>query len=50
MFYADTVGLDRVVRSMRRFAAAGDPFFEPHPLLVEHARIGTRISDLAGQR
>ena len=49
MFYADTVGLDRVVRSLRRLAT-GDPFFEPHPLLVEHARNGTRITDAAGGR
>jgi 3-hydroxyacyl-CoA dehydrogenase len=49
MFHADTVGLDRVVRCLRRFAAAGDPFFEPHPLLVEYARIGSKISATAGR-
>jgi 3-hydroxyacyl-CoA dehydrogenase len=49
MFHADTVGLDRVVRCLRRFATR-DPFFEPHPLLVEHARSGARITDLAGRR
>jgi 3-hydroxyacyl-CoA dehydrogenase len=49
MFHADTVGLDRVVRSMRRFAAGGDPFFEPHPLLVERARVGAEISEVAGR-
>ncbi|MDT4988878.1 MAG: 3-hydroxyacyl-CoA dehydrogenase [Micromonosporaceae bacterium] len=49
MFYADTVGLDRVVRAMRRFAAAGDRFFEPHPLLVEYARKGSKISEIAGR-
>jgi 3-hydroxyacyl-CoA dehydrogenase len=37
MFYAGTVGLDHVVRAMRRFAA-GSPtpdVWEPHPLLIE---------------
>jgi 3-hydroxyacyl-CoA dehydrogenase len=37
LFHADSVGLDRVVATMRRFAET-DPFFEPHPLLVERAR------------
>ena len=47
MFHADAVGLDRVVRRMRGFAAS-DRFFEPHPLLVDRARAGTRISDSGG--
>jgi hypothetical protein len=34
---------------MRRFAA-GDPFFEPQPLLVEHAAALSRISEASGQR
>jgi 3-hydroxyacyl-CoA dehydrogenase len=49
MFSADAVGLDRVVRAMRRFAAAGDPFFEPHPLLVDNARSGATISAWTGR-
>jgi hypothetical protein len=47
MFHADALGLDRVVRRMRRFAAT-DPSFSPHPLLVEAARVGARISEPAG--
>jgi 3-hydroxyacyl-CoA dehydrogenase len=45
MFYADSLGLDRVVRSMRGFAPE-DPSFTPHPLLVASAVSGVRISDL----
>ncbi|MCM2562293.1 3-hydroxyacyl-CoA dehydrogenase NAD-binding domain-containing protein [Lutimaribacter sp. EGI FJ00015] len=40
MHWADTMGLVSAVRKMRRFAATphGDPgFWEPHPLLVDHA-------------
>ncbi|MEV6794106.1 3-hydroxyacyl-CoA dehydrogenase NAD-binding domain-containing protein [Streptomyces sp. NPDC051320] len=38
LFHADRLGLDRVVRTMRRLAdRTGDPFWQPHPLLVEHA-------------
>jgi 3-hydroxyacyl-CoA dehydrogenase len=44
MFYADSVGLDRVVRSLCEFASE-DPSFTPHPLLVERASAGARISD-----
>jgi 3-hydroxyacyl-CoA dehydrogenase len=43
MFYADTVGLPNVVRSMKRFAANphGDPaFWEPAPLLAKLAAEG----------
>jgi 3-hydroxyacyl-CoA dehydrogenase len=43
MFYADTVGLPKVVESMRRFAANphGDPeFWEPAPLLAKLAAEG----------
>ena len=49
MFYADTVGLDRVARALRRFAVDGDPFFEPHPLLIDRAQAGAGISELAGR-
>jgi 3-hydroxyacyl-CoA dehydrogenase len=44
MFYADSAGLDRVVRSLCEFASE-DPSFAPHPLLVERASAGARISD-----
>jgi 3-hydroxyacyl-CoA dehydrogenase len=43
MFYADTVGLPKVVESMKRFAANphGDPeFWEPAPLLAKLATQG----------
>jgi 3-hydroxyacyl-CoA dehydrogenase len=43
MFYADTVGLPKVVESMRRFAANphGDPaFWKPAPLLAKLAAAG----------
>jgi 3-hydroxyacyl-CoA dehydrogenase len=43
MFYADAVGLPRVVESMKRFAANphGDPgFWEPAPLLSRLAAEG----------
>jgi 3-hydroxyacyl-CoA dehydrogenase len=43
MFYADTVGLPKVVESMKRFAANphGDPaFWEPAPLLAKLAARG----------
>jgi 3-hydroxyacyl-CoA dehydrogenase len=43
MFYADTVGLPKVVQSMKRFAANrhGDPaFWEPAPLLSKLAAEG----------
>jgi 3-hydroxyacyl-CoA dehydrogenase len=44
MFYADSVGLDRVVWSMRGFASE-DPSFAPHPLLAASSDDGARISD-----
>jgi 3-hydroxyacyl-CoA dehydrogenase len=38
LFYADHIGLDRVVRAMRRFAADdGGGFWSPAPLLTEYA-------------
>ncbi|WP_322767872.1 3-hydroxyacyl-CoA dehydrogenase family protein, partial [Frankia sp. Cr1] len=48
LFHADRIGLDRVVRRMRRLAeTTGDPFWQPHPLLVEHAEDGTPIAQEA---
>ncbi|WP_418318347.1 3-hydroxyacyl-CoA dehydrogenase NAD-binding domain-containing protein [Piscinibacter sakaiensis] len=42
MFYADTVGLPNVVRSLRKFAAepGADPSWQPAPLLVRLAEEG----------
>ena len=43
MYYAQSVGFDNVIASMRQYAANphGDPkFWEPAPLLVEAARAG----------
>jgi hypothetical protein len=47
LFFADGVGLDRVVRTMRRFGAEqpADPFWEPAPLLAAHAERGSRLTD-----
>jgi 3-hydroxyacyl-CoA dehydrogenase len=48
MFYADTVGLYNVVRSMQRFAANphGDPsFWRPAPLLARLAAEGKTFND-----
>jgi 3-hydroxyacyl-CoA dehydrogenase len=46
LFFADTVGLDAVLRTMRRFAAGerAPSWWVPHPLLVEWAAQGLRIS------
>ena len=42
MFYADTIGLRQVVRSMRRFAAepGADPSLQPSPFLLRLAEEG----------
>jgi 3-hydroxyacyl-CoA dehydrogenase len=45
LFYADHVGLDRVVRAMRRFAGDdGSGFWSPAPLLTEYAENGLSIT------
>jgi 3-hydroxyacyl-CoA dehydrogenase len=45
LFYADHIGLDRVVRTMRRFQAdEGDGFWSPAPLLTEYADRGLSIT------
>jgi len=47
MFYADTVGLPRIVGTMRRFAAnpASDPdFWKPAALLAELALAGKTLN------
>jgi hypothetical protein len=49
MFHANAYGLDRIVRSLRRYAAAGQPMLEPHPFLVACARGGAGISEPAAR-
>jgi 3-hydroxyacyl-CoA dehydrogenase len=45
LFYAQQVGVDRVLRAMRRFAADDDSgFWEPAALLREHAEQGLAIT------
>ena len=46
MFYADTVGLPEVLKTIRRFHAEHGHFWEPAPLLVELAESGRKFSDL----
>ncbi len=45
MFYADEVGLDNVVRTMKRFAAGGNAFWEPAPLLARLAAEGRTFNE-----
>ncbi len=45
MFYADTVGLPKVLETIRRFHAEHGEYWEPAPLLVELAESGGRFSD-----
>jgi 3-hydroxyacyl-CoA dehydrogenase len=45
MFYADTVGLDRVLARMEAFQAAMGDDFAPAPLLVRLAREGGRFTE-----
>lgn len=40
MFWADSVGLTRIVAELRRLASIHGPQFEPAPLLVEKAETG----------
>jgi 3-hydroxyacyl-CoA dehydrogenase len=47
MYYAESVGLSKVVEAMRRFAAmpnADAVFWQPAPLLVERAADGGRLN------
>ncbi len=46
MFYADTVGLDKVYADVKRFHAAQGFFWRPAPLLEKLARDGKRFADL----
>jgi 3-hydroxyacyl-CoA dehydrogenase len=50
MFYADTVGLDKVHADVKRFHETLGFFWRPAPLLEKLAREGKRFSDLAPVR
>ena len=47
MFYADTIGLDKVFADVRRFHETHGYFWKPAPLLEKLAREGKRFADLA---
>jgi 3-hydroxyacyl-CoA dehydrogenase len=44
MFYADTVGLDKVYESVKRFHQVHGEFWTPSPLLERLAREGGRFN------
>ena len=44
MFYADTIGLDKVVAALETYTKTLGPDFEPAELLVRTAKEGKRIS------
>ena len=46
MFYADTVGLDKVYADVKRFHETHGYFWRPAPLLEKLAREGKRFGDL----
>ena len=46
MFYADTIGLDKVLADVRRFHETHGYFWRPAPLLEKLAREGRRFADL----
>ena len=46
MFYADTVGLDKVLADVQRFHRTHGYFWRPAPLLDKLARAGKRFSDV----
>jgi 3-hydroxyacyl-CoA dehydrogenase len=45
LFWADQVGLDRIVADMRRLEAVHGESFRPAPLLVRLAAVGRRFGD-----
>ena len=49
MFYADTVGLDKVYADVKRFHETHGFFWRPAPLLEKLAREGKRFSDLGAR-
>jgi len=50
MFYADTVGLDRVLADVQRFHRTHGYFWRPAPLLEKLAREGKRFSHLGARQ
>ena len=46
MFYADTIGLDKVYADVQRFHDEQGYFWRPAPLLERLAREGKRFSEL----
>ncbi len=50
MFYADTIGLDKVYADVQRFHESQGYFWRPAPLLERLAREGKRFSDLAPKK
>ncbi|HEX7968601.1 MAG TPA: 3-hydroxyacyl-CoA dehydrogenase NAD-binding domain-containing protein [Stellaceae bacterium] len=50
MFYADTIGLDKVYADVKRFHETHGFFWRPAPLLEKLAREGKRFSDLGARQ
>jgi 3-hydroxyacyl-CoA dehydrogenase len=50
IFYADAIGLDRVISKLEDFCRTVGPEFAPSPLLRELATAGRRLSGLVGGR
>ena len=46
MFWADTVGLDKVVSKLSEFEERFGEFFKPSPFLVQCAKDGVRLSEV----
>jgi 3-hydroxyacyl-CoA dehydrogenase len=46
MFYADQIGLDKVVARLKELEISAGPQWEPAPLLERLATEGKRFSDL----
>ncbi|WP_454709972.1 3-hydroxyacyl-CoA dehydrogenase NAD-binding domain-containing protein [Cupriavidus nantongensis] len=46
MFYADTIGLDKVVRTLQQYEETHGEEFRPAPLLADLAARGKRFADL----
>ena len=44
MFHADTVGLDKVLESVRRYHSAHGEFWKPAPLLERLAAEGKKFN------
>ena len=50
MFYADTIGLDKVYADVKRFHETHGFFWKPAPLLEKLARDGKRFADLGTRK